>query len=204
MKNKKHLVMLSGGADSVVSLLNAIDEGGEVTAMHVVLGHSCRKEKERKSANEIINYVMANMASGKIRFIESFVTLNGYAHRDLLFLIGIAHNESAYAAMQGNPYTDIWFGDGALSGNESDYFEIDRRMDQIFDLMTDPSNHQRLIGNKPVIHSQTVEGLSKQAARERIGEKLWSMTWGCRCPVNGRPCGCCATCKERAETHAPD
>ncbi|MCG8999782.1 7-cyano-7-deazaguanine synthase [Laribacter hongkongensis] len=200
----RHLVMLSGGADSVFALLDAIERGGEITICHVVFGHSCRKEMERKSASDIANHVMANIAPGRVRFIESFVTLPGYAHRDLLFLIGIAHNEAALSATHQNPYTDIWFGDGEISGEPNDYLAVDRNMKEIFRLMCDPVYHRSLISNPPEIHSQTATGLSKQAARERIGEKLWSMTWGCRCPVRGRPCGHCKTCKERAETHAPD
>ena len=138
----KHLVMLSGGADSVKALLDAVACDGEIVAYHVVMTHSCRRHHERRAARSIVDYVNTHQAPGRVRYLEATVSLPSYAHRDLLFLIGFTHNEAAMAAMQGRPYSDIWFGDGAIEpGEESDYFDIDRRLIEIFNLMSDPSTH---------------------------------------------------------------
>jgi 7-cyano-7-deazaguanine synthase in queuosine biosynthesis len=191
----RHLVMLSGGPDSALALVQALASGEPVVALHVlIVTHARRHEYERAACRRIVARLRRDWP--ELDFHEASLTPPSRAAYADLPILG------AFAAMLANGYGDIgktWVG--------MDLQQDDGAVDAAFCTVMRTAIFPKRFPSTwiPTEHSPAPgTNLSKQQIREALGEELWALTWSCRNPgLTGITCGRCESCIERSGTHAP-
>lgn len=185
-KPGRHLVMLSGGPDSVwplKSLLTCTQD--EVVALHVTLvDESNRHSFEEAACQRIIEYCREQFRDLRYETAAVVPPRSSHSYADMTIL-------ACFAAMvcAGEPgYGSVWFGaeiNGGYGGREVACREI----------LT--ASMRVVTANAPPTVCIPDAHATKHDLLCALGDELWPLTWSCRHPVVNEPCGICPSCINR-------
>jgi 7-cyano-7-deazaguanine synthase in queuosine biosynthesis len=190
----RHLVLLSGGPDSVLALKECLLASADpVVALHVMFQTSLRWEREMAALNRIVPWVQVNLRP--FEFLTARVVMpQRHKASDMLVL-------APFAASVCLSYGDIgktWSGEDHGTNGETD-----RHMREAIRWCMYESRY----GIAPPAEHWPPPGQArtKAAIKAALGEPLWGWSWSCRQPTRlGEPCGHCDACQKRAAADAAD
>ena len=207
-------VLLSGGIDSAVCLQQALDAHDDVAAVHFDYGQQTeaieRSNAERQTERagiplHVCDYrsVFSGFAAGTIedksydsdRTADAGHSVGYVPQRNLHFLVTAAATAEHHTDT-GRP---IALYHGAQAGDEAEYPDCRPAFVEAATAAVDRSTDQHDIDvETPILDLSKAEVL-------RLGEDLgvdWELTFSCYNDRDGRPCGECPACLERAAAFA--
>jgi 7-cyano-7-deazaguanine synthase in queuosine biosynthesis len=182
----RHLIMLSGGPDSVWPLklmLTCTQE--EVVALHVTLvDESGRHRFEDAACEAIVKYCRRRFRGFRYETATLVPPRSAHSYADMTAL-------ACFAAMlcAGEPgYGSVWFGAEVDGG----YGEREVACREILN-----ASMRVVTANPPPAVCIPDAHATKRDLLNALGGELWSLTWSCRHPVSDGPCQSCPSCIKR-------
>lgn len=191
---------LSGGVDSVYYAWRWLKENPtKKILLHHCLYMTARLKEEKVACDKVIEY-FKKQGYHNFKYVETFFQKGT--------VTGIVYDVEALSGITGiilKLYPRIT--DVLLSYSKEETAELDTYI----------KNHGKIDGFNPKhrysIANQVVETLtkrkfnyvfykedkgiiSKKKMIEEMPQELFEMTWYCRSPVKGKPCGSCHTCRK--------
>jgi 7-cyano-7-deazaguanine synthase in queuosine biosynthesis len=182
----RHLVMLSGGPDSVWPLKMLLTRTqDEVVALHVTLvDESGRHKFEDAACRAIVKHCCKEFRALRYETAKLIPPRSAHSYADLTVLACFA----AMLCAGERGYRSIWFG-AEINGG---YGEREVACREIF------SACMRVVATNETPAICFPEGhATKRDLLHAIGDELWSLTWSCRHPIGDAPCGNCLSCVNR-------
>jgi 7-cyano-7-deazaguanine synthase in queuosine biosynthesis len=184
------LVLLSGGIDSITSLVYELEAGHEVCAYHLILKRTTNVHiPERDAVVNAIQHLKCKRGF-KICFFSSVVDVKALGiGADLYVALGMM---AANLCIAREKYTRIVTGWCKEDGEWGQ-----RSIPLMRDSMKEP---MRYYGRKvPLIECPTAH-LSKAEMFDHVGPELAALAWGCEYPEfeagHAVECGVCPTCTQ--------
>lgn len=193
------LVMLSGGLDSAYLLYHYLKETNlHVHAHHIILKSKSepRWKKELESSNNVVKYCRKNIK--KFYYTTSVWDWGdvGSIIRDICLVsivAGIIIRE-----VKGDY---IYLATGRVV--EDNNYECSRRLfeSNLSSTLWYSVSKEFAAGKEvhPIIQRPLME-MTKRDIVESAPSELVNLTWSCRAPKNGKPCGVCHACRDRKKS----
>jgi tRNA(Ile)-lysidine synthase TilS/MesJ len=190
------LVMLSGGLDSSYLLYYYLKETNyNIHAHHVILKSKSepRWKNELKASNQVVDYCKKN--TRKFYYTTSVWDWGDVRSivRDICLVSIVAG--TIIKEVKGDY---IYLATGRVAddnNNESSrrLFESNLSSKLWYSISTEFATNKKI---HSVIQRPLVE-MTKKSIIESAPNELINLTWSCRTPRNGKPCGVCHACRDR-------
>ena len=184
INNNNAIVMFSGGIDSSVSLLWALDHYKNVEAL--VVDYNQQHSIELEKAFKLIKIYGVKHRTIKVTFPEDFWGIKNRLTRGQACLM------TSIAALNiSHEGADIVHG----ILRTDDYGDCNREfLDTIADVLFHPDDKRKIGIATPL---RAVNGKAEVFALAYIYGIPVDLTWTCRSPFKNQPCGQCVQCKQR-------
>lgn len=189
------LVMLSGGLDSTYLLYHYLKNTNyNVHAHHVILKSKTelRWRHEKKASEDVVEYCKKNVR----QFKYTFNTWGWGSVRNIIKDISLVSVIAALIVREVSG-DKIYLATGRVADDNErpesyNLYESDEA-GVLWRTVFDARQLNKKI--EPIIQRPLVD-MSKRDLINNMPKKLFEMTWSCRTPNNGKPCGVCHACKD--------
>ena len=191
--------MLSGGLDSSYLLYHYLKETDlHIHAHHVTLKSKSepRWKKELKSSNNVVDYCRKNLR-------KFYYTTSVWGWGDITDIVRDICLVSIVAGtvIKGVKGDYIYLATGRVADDNN--YEDSRRLfeSNLSSKLWHSLASEFAAGRKihPIIQRPLVE-MTKKDLIEKAPKELIDLTWSCRNPRNGKPCGVCHACRDRTNS----
>jgi len=187
MKPETFVIMFSGGFDSTYALWHCLTKtNNPIHAHHVVIKNdaSPRWEEEKEACKKIVEYCKKNFRD--FEYSESLFEFSGFrnvswdADIALVVVIMVARNILGFKRIVSGPTKSDF------NPHLPRFKALIYPIDYIYDTPLHPS-----------------EDKTKGDMYKEMPKELSKLTWSCRQPNDGKPCGICRSCRLRIEEGVP-
>lgn len=185
------LLNISGGVDSVyVAWDHLRNRRGRLLLHHCEFRTKSRRwEAEAKALNEVLAWFDANGLTD----YEIARTGFDYGTLDTIWDIEVIGFLTGVILRKRPEINTVLL---TATADDMELKNISRRQKRRADII-------ELVANRPVRLIQPVSHVRKAAMIAELPADLYALTWSCRKPKDGKPCGKCYTCRTIAGTYKP-
>lgn len=185
------LVMLSGGIDSTYYLAKVLQETDQpVHAHHIhLVNHEGRHEVEAQSCKKIVEFCRTNYRW--FDYSESTTIRHAEGLGADIMTVAL---EAGIVASNMRPFPKWWMVGDCLEDRDNSLYGPTRRghIEAVMAAACFP--------NKAPIY-KVFQVKPKKELMAYLGPELTALCWGCRTPLDGKPCGECRTCNHLREAN---